>query len=414
MVFMKKYLFLILTFFILFDSCQKDDLSWMAEIESIKAEISNQKKLIEALQTNANISGIESNGDSYTIRFSNGQTITLSNGKSPVITIGDNGNWYINGEDTGMESRGSDGKTPKIEIRDGYWWIDGSNTGVIASGINGTNAPIITNIVLESSVLTFYFSDKTQISCKVVINYDDKIKEMDNKIDAMVDSRFDDYCSIFSSVIHIGDSVTEGHIYDYPMTPSGKGKVMREFSYPTFLGRMVGWDYENAGVSGISAEGWWRTRFSKYDFKQYQLAIIELGYNGTLENTIDSDVKMKSDFTTYSDDNCSRYCSIIEGLQAQRPNMFIVLVISALFNDTKAATTKAIGEYYNLPVIDLRDKSYINLNDPLYHGFTNEYSRNSVHFNAIGYYAKAKVIRRQLGKIIAENMDKVDKSLYML
>lgn len=61
-------------------------------------------------------------------------------GKTPEITIGSNGNWFINGEDTGLPSKGEDGS--KIEIIGGYWYIDGINTRVSAEGQDGSTPQI--------------------------------------------------------------------------------------------------------------------------------------------------------------------------------------------------------------------------------------------------------------------------------
>lgn len=55
-----------------------------------------------------------------------------ANGETPEI--GANGNWWINGVDTGILARGIDGKTiiPEIGIN-GNWWVDGVDTGVAAN-----------------------------------------------------------------------------------------------------------------------------------------------------------------------------------------------------------------------------------------------------------------------------------------
>lgn len=74
-------------------------------------------------------------------------------GHTPVITIGENGNWYIDGEDTGVLAEGAqgsqgdpgqdgqdghDGITPHIG-ENGNWYIGDQDTGVSASGyINKT------------------------------------------------------------------------------------------------------------------------------------------------------------------------------------------------------------------------------------------------------------------------------------
>ena len=50
-----------------------------------------------------------------------------TNGDTP--TIGSNGNWWINGTDTGYSALGKDGKTPTIEINEnGFWVINGEIT----------------------------------------------------------------------------------------------------------------------------------------------------------------------------------------------------------------------------------------------------------------------------------------------
>lgn len=65
-------------------------------------------------------------------------------GHTPVITIGDNGNWVVDGVDTGTFAQGRQGEagvTPHIGA-DGHWYIGEIDTGVIAEGHNG-KTPII-------------------------------------------------------------------------------------------------------------------------------------------------------------------------------------------------------------------------------------------------------------------------------
>ncbi|MCL2067022.1 MAG: hypothetical protein FWG99_06120 [Treponema sp.] len=61
-----------------------------------------------------------------------------------VIEIGANGNWYINGKDTGKPSQGKDGVSPTFAVsEDGYWIINGVTTGFKAAGEDG-RTPVIT------------------------------------------------------------------------------------------------------------------------------------------------------------------------------------------------------------------------------------------------------------------------------
>ena len=77
-------------------------------------------------------------------------------GHSPVITIGSDGNWYIDGVNTNVTARGEkgekgeqgiqgiqgnkgeDGHSPVITINnDGYWVVDDVPTTVLAQGPQG-------------------------------------------------------------------------------------------------------------------------------------------------------------------------------------------------------------------------------------------------------------------------------------
>lgn len=48
------------------------------------------------------------------------------------ITVSAEGNWIINGEDTGVKAEGKDGVTPIIGAN-GNWWIGNTDTGIGAA-----------------------------------------------------------------------------------------------------------------------------------------------------------------------------------------------------------------------------------------------------------------------------------------
>ena len=208
---------------------------------------------------------------------------------------------------------------------------------------------------------------------------------------------YKDYSFILSAitnVICIGDSVTAG------VGSASTGEEARKYSYPTRLAKMTDWTIENAGFGGITALGWWQNKFANYDFTQYQLAIIELGYNEGLTDTLDTDC-VGNDYTAYADTNTGAYCKIIEGIKAVNPNMIIILIISSAMQ-TSGDTYKVIGDIgakYSLPVINLTDPIYIDLNVPEYHDNAGDY----VHFNALGYIAKAKYIHADLTDYFINN-----------
>ncbi|MBQ8415187.1 MAG: hypothetical protein IJX58_08085, partial [Clostridia bacterium] len=61
--------------------------------------------------------------------------------------IGENGNWFFNGEDTGHKAIATDGVSPEIREVDGvkYWFIGEVNTGVKAEAVNGATPEIGAN-----------------------------------------------------------------------------------------------------------------------------------------------------------------------------------------------------------------------------------------------------------------------------
>lgn len=210
----------------------------------------------------------------------------------------------------------------------------------------------------------------------------------------------DFWIDAFSTCICIGDSVTEG-------VTIGCSAIAKQFSYPTRLTKMTGWTIENAGKAGVTALGWWQNHFESYDYTKYQVALIELGYNNGLTDTLATDC-VGDDYTAYADTDTGGYCKIIEGIKAENPNIYVVLIISPGFGDSVANVVIKIAEKYGLPVIDLRDITYIKLQDKKYHTKADGTATDYTHLNAMGYLAKAKLVHLYLGEIIKQNTEAVN------
>lgn len=158
-----------------FSGCKYDDSSLWDEVNSLDSRLTaveqtlseiNQnvgqlRGILHELEADTRIVDYRQTSTGYTITFSDGNTIMLNNGSTPMI--GENGNWWINGKDTGKKAVGVDGSTPYIGengnwfvgnkdtgikaqgrdgespvIIDGYWWVAGKNTGVKAAGQSPT------------------------------------------------------------------------------------------------------------------------------------------------------------------------------------------------------------------------------------------------------------------------------------
>lgn len=137
-------------------------------ISQVENELLTQSKLIEIIKTGVSIINIEKGDNSYRIVFSNGDYLELHDGFTPIIQIGENGNWIINGFDTGVSCEGKEPDAIFIG-ENGNWFIGGIDTGIRATPIDGKDAPYIVSIIEASDYWLFYFSDGKQITANKLV-----------------------------------------------------------------------------------------------------------------------------------------------------------------------------------------------------------------------------------------------------
>lgn len=151
-----------------FTSCNTDDLE--RNIDALTDRVVNMEAQIQRLNDNMNLIRVmldgnqtitewsENNG-TYTLKLSNGETLTLTPGNEdqknyPSIEIGSNGNWVIGGVETDWRAEAQNGNdatiTPQFKIEanaaDGgkkYWYVsydEGKTWEVLENGLaEGTN-----------------------------------------------------------------------------------------------------------------------------------------------------------------------------------------------------------------------------------------------------------------------------------
>ena len=147
---------LLLTTFALlaFAACDTDDLrvdvdNLKGRVESLEAQVTllndNMTAIKRLLEGGQTITELQNTDGTYTLKLSDGSTITLTQGskgevKYPEITVNDEGQWVVNGEvlmQNGVPVQavgktGNDGVTPKFQItdKDSFWQVsyDGGTT----------------------------------------------------------------------------------------------------------------------------------------------------------------------------------------------------------------------------------------------------------------------------------------------
>src|SRR5690554_4186404 len=127
----KKFLFKFMVFAVIgslvtMTSCKDYD----DDIDNLQGQITSLKTTVDAIDAAVKggsvITGVTSNDNGITITLSNGQSYNITNGADgatgpagaagadgapgSVVTIGENGNWFIDGEDTGLSATGPAGE----------------------------------------------------------------------------------------------------------------------------------------------------------------------------------------------------------------------------------------------------------------------------------------------------------------
>lgn len=150
-------------------ACNTDDLE--RDLDALKDRVENFEAQVQKLNDDMNIIRVmldgnktisewSYDGSKYTIKLSNGETLTLTQGvvgeNYPSVTIGENGNWFIAGEDSGIKASAEKGPdapyTPIFKIESGQWCVSHdngttwTNLGVSAVGSADTNPSPIKDV----------------------------------------------------------------------------------------------------------------------------------------------------------------------------------------------------------------------------------------------------------------------------
>ena len=111
-------------------SCTDDTEKDNARIAELEEQIAALKAQLE---NNAKITNVAFADGQMTLTFGDGTVLTTDTPDNIVPTIGENGNWWVNGEDLGVSA---EAQIPTVGSN-GNWWVGGEDTGVSAKGDKG-------------------------------------------------------------------------------------------------------------------------------------------------------------------------------------------------------------------------------------------------------------------------------------
>lgn len=194
---------------------------------------------------------------------------------------------------------------------------------------------------------------------------------------------FVNYPQMFSNIVFIGDSLTYGH----------NGTERLSNNYPFYFGKLSVATVSNQGLSGRTTKEWWDELGSTFDFTSFDCAIIYLGTNGGLTDTVATDCNA-SDYTQNADTNTGCYGKIIGKIKATNPKCKIFCICGPdeyVRRAERNDVIKQIAALYNVGVIDM--ENCILTDD----GAASSVQRyryrpvDGIHYNSLGYLTFANI-----------------------
>lgn len=211
------------------------------------------------------------------------------------------------------------------------------------------------------------------------------------------------YPQMFANIICMGDSLTRGE-------SGGSQSVQLATNYPFYFEKLTQADVTNQSQGGITAQGFWNTFASTYDYAPFDCAVIFLGTNGGLTDTVETDCDV--DYTQNADTNTGCYGKIIGRIKATAPNCKIFCVAGV--NDyIRRATTmnpavRALAEFYNVGLIDVEN---CIMSDSGGGGTAERYLYrpiDGIHYNRLGYMTLANMIYDSMSDFMSKHLTMYD------
>lgn len=208
------------------------------------------------------------------------------------------------------------------------------------------------------------------------------------------------------NVLFVGDSLTAGYYYD------GSKYIVAKENYPFYFSRMIDGNGTNVSESGYSAMDWYK-KYNATDYSKFDTAIVWLGTNKGLTNTVEEDTT-----DGFSETQTGYYCRIINDMIEKNPNIRIFLgtvyAVGAGSVGNKLTTNltiNAVAQKYISNVVGVVDNDGGNLygetSNPLYHPFA-KINGDALHFGKIGNLHLAEHWLNEIKKIIENNEEKME------
>ena len=298
--------------------------------------------------------------------------------------------------------------TGRIYAYMGEYTIADASGSVIAHSVSEHYGDVTVHVPYDETIEIPSYGARLYVSSEKAVSFTVTQLPVYNNLPSD-DNTSDMFGFLFPSAICIGDSTTEGYNNQPSENVHTSISNILQCSYPFYLGKLMNADVENAGASARGARSWWAAKHAQYDYSDYYIAIINLGTNYGLTDTIDEDTA-SGDYTTYADTNTGKYCAIIEEILDQNPSCFVFLAYpqcrTGLVEPDETAEETSIT--ITRAVIDkIAIKYNLDILDDVSHWKVRPYqSSDNVHFTAIGNLYRAKTYLSQICEHVNNNKGK--------
>ena len=193
----------------------------------------------------------------------------------------------------------------------------------------------------------------------------------------------------FKNVTCCGDSLTWSQVNTSTTTSRQAYRT-----YPQILGTIYGYEsVTNLGTPGATAKSWWNVHNNSIVEKDNHLAIIYLGTNHGLTDTLDTDAPEGTDYNSWANTNTGCYAKAIAKWQSVGSKVLLVKIYISDDTVTKNTTNAVIeqcAERFGCAVAN-----NIRLPEP-YMKYPDNSGRDYTHYNELGYSVFAKNLERNI------------------
>lgn len=202
----------------------------------------------------------------------------------------------------------------------------------------------------------------------------------------------------FDNLVCVGDSLTYSQVYT-----SQNGSRQARVTYPEALARLCGNEQTTLARAGASASSCWAEFGGQVVAKENGLAIIYLGTNLGITDTLDADV-VGTEPDNWADNNIGDYCRFVNKFQTLGYKVLLLNIwaTSGTGNANLLNTQNAIrhiAERFNCAVMDVPVT-----HENTYHYYPDLTGTNGVHYNDLGYSWFASQLVAKTGQLPEEQM----------